>query len=416
MVDVRGFNGVMMRGVAGWMLAACLSGCATSSYGPLSASGRPVPPETFQAAKQRVAEEGIPAPIETYFVAYYAEGRENRALHAMRAGLGAMRLGRSDLAARMFDEAILDVDTLHEGARQADRARSKFVREQEKWFKGESYERSALFFYRGLLYLAAQDFGNAAACFKRTQLYDVTGDDAPGFAGDWYSAEWALAFASYQQGFTEDAIRALERAAQFSTRCGDVPPPRPDHNVLLVIESGGGPIKYRTGQHGEIMRYRPGPNPADRIEVRVNNTLSVQSAAAERLYVQATTRGTRQVDHILAGKAIFKEGTGAAAHVFGLGAVVASRHRGREANIATGVLAGLAAISAIASASTTPEADIRTWNNLPAAVYLVGLRLPRGQSQLELKGFDAHGHVVHNENLTVEMDGHTSVKLILARM
>lgn len=347
-------------------------------------------------------------------VALYAEGRENETLHALRAGLAALRCGELALAAQLFDRAITDVDALHAGARQAQRAQSKFVREQEKWFKGEAYERSAAFLYRGLLYLAANDFGNAAACFKRVQLHDITGDDAPGFAGDWYSAEWALAFASYHQGFPAEADQALARAAQFSTRAGNVPPPQPAHNVLLVVESGTGPVKYRTGRYGEQLRYRPGTNPVTEIEVVQHGQCIARSAPAERLTVQATTRGTRQVDYILAGKAQFKEGMGTAAAALGMGAVVVSDHDRR--GVATSVLMGLAALSAVASAATTPEADIRAWNNLPEAIYLIGLQLPAGSVQLQVRGRDATGAVKKTTEVSFALDAGTRVQVIFVRL
>jgi tetratricopeptide (TPR) repeat protein len=398
----------------GVVLAGLSTGCATSS-GPLSASGKRIPPETLAAAEQRVADEQIPKEIAHYAVALYAEGRENQCLHAMRAGLGAFRLGRYDLAQRWFDEAILDVEALEAGARQADRAKSKFVREQEKWFKGESYERSALFFYRGALYLMAQDFGNSSACFKRAQLFDITGDDAPGFAGDWYSAEWSLAFASYKHGYPHEAVTAMERAAKLSTRPAEMTPPMPDQNALVLVETGGGPVKHRGGQYGEKLYYRPGMNPVAAIEVRAGQKTMAKVGPSENLFTQATTRGTRQVDHILAGKAAFKEGTGAAAVALATGAVIASHHDSRGGNIATGVLAGLAAVSAIASSVTTPEADIRAWDNLPATIYLVGLVLPPGKTELEIRGYDRNGVFTKTATVTVEVDGNPPVKVINLR-
>jgi hypothetical protein len=366
------------------------SGCATTN-GPLSASGKPIRKETLDAAYQRVEREQIPENLRPYFVAMYAEGRENFALHAMQAGLEALRTGHLDLAERTLDLAVQDVEVLGAGNAAANRAQSKFAKEQEKWFKGESYERSALFLYRGLIYLIRHDFGNAAACFKRVQLYDITGDDAPGFAGDWYSAEWALALASLKNGFPQDADAAMKRAQGFSTRQGNVPPPSEACNVLVVVEDGFGPVKYRAGKYGELMRYRQVPSPVTTVDVREQGKVLATSAAAENLYVQATTRGKRQVDSILAGKARFKEGTGAAAVGLGVGALVASQHD--QQGIATGVLAGLALLSAGLSAAATPEADIRTWDNLPNSIFFLCLTLPPGESTLTVQGRTAAGLV-----------------------
>jgi len=373
--------------VKGWFLAVVLllwcAACA-STQGPLSASGKPIAPEAISNAVRVVDEQHIPESIRQPFVAMYAEGRENQALYAMRAGLAAMYIGDFPLAARTLDMAIADVDSLMAGAKEAQRASGKFVREQEKWFKGEAYERSALYFFRGLLYLTTNDFGNAAACFKRAQLYDITGDDAPGFAGDWYSCEWALALAAYKQGFPDEAQQAMERAAKFSTRQGDVPPPEPNQNVLVVVLTGGGPIKARAGKYGERLVYVEGPNPVTEVEVRQGERVLARSAPAESLYVQATTRGTRQVDYLLAGKANFKQGTAVAAAALGTGAVIASQQK--NGDVAAGVLAGLAILSALISSATTPEADVRAWDNLPHSIFLIGLTLSPGEQKLEVRG------------------------------
>jgi tetratricopeptide (TPR) repeat protein len=376
-------------------LAVVLSGCATE--GPLSASGKPISKATLDAAHRRVEQEQIPPDLQPYYFGMYSEGRENEALYEMRGGLAALRTGQLDRADKLLDLAGQDVDALLAGADEARRAQGKFTKEQEKWFKGENYERSALFLYRGLIYLIKHDFGNAAACFKRAQLYDITSDDEPGFAGDWYSAEWALALASLKQGFTEDADAAMKRAAAFSSRRGDVPPPGADCNVLIVVEAGEGPIKYRTGKYGEVMRYREVPSPVTKVEVLQNDKVLTASAAAESLFFQATTRGKRQVDSILAGKAQFKEGTGIAAAGLGAGALIAAQNE--RSGIAAGVLAGLALVSAGLSAATTPQADIRAWDNLPHSIYFLCLSLPPGESALSVMGHNAAGSVIRVQEL-----------------
>ena len=376
-------------------LAVFATGCATE--GPLSASGKPISKAALDTAHQRVQQEQIPPDLQPYYVSMYAEGRENMALYAMEGGLEALRTGQLDQAERLLNLATQDIDALLAGARDAQRAQGKFTKEQEKWFKGENYERSAAFMYRGLVYLIRHDFGNAAACFKRAQLYDITGDDEPGFAGDWYSAEWALALASLKQGFKEDANAAMKRAAEFRSVQGIVPPPGADCNLLIVVEAGDGPVKYRAGKYGELMRYREVPSPVTKVEVLQDRKVLTTSAATESLYFQATTRGKRQVDSILAGKAQFKEGTGIAAVGLGAGALIAAEHE--KSGIAAGVLGGLALLSAGLSAATTPQADIRTWNNLPHSLYLLCLSLPAGESALTVMGHNAAGSVIKIQEL-----------------
>ena len=404
-------------GLGGTLLVACaslLTGCATN--GPVSASGRPISPAVLAAAEQRVTTEQVPAELRNDYLALYAEGRENQALYSVRLGLDALRTGHKDLAKRAFDDAIQDVESLQAGASQAQRAQGKFVREQEKWFKGESYERAALYLYRGLLYFADQDFGNAAACFKRAEIQDITGEDAKDFAGDWYSAEWALAFASLKHGYPADAHQAFQRAEKFSTRQGPVPPPQAADNVLVVVEVGRGPQKYRSGEYGERLRFNEYVPRIQRVAIVQDNHELVRAAAAENLYVQATTRGTRQVDYVLEGKAAFKEGTGVAAGFLGTGALIAAGQHSREGNIAAGVLGGLALISAVTSAATTPQADIRAWDNLPHSIYLMSFKLPPGPAAFEVRGLGPADATVAKLVIQTETKQHQGVQVVFVRL
>lgn len=381
----------IVRVVAGLVAGVLLAGCA-STGAVRSASGTRVDPQALVEASEKVRARGIPETLQADFVRLYSEGRQNSVLHAMRAGLRAIRLGYDDLAREVFDQAIAEVEALQEGTRQARRAKSRFVGEREKWFKGENYERSALYFYRGLLYLKEQDFDNAAACFKRAQVQDITGDDAADFAGDWLSAEWGLALASLKAGRAEDAAAARRRAEGFARQVPDVAWPEPGMDTVVVVEAGRGPWKNRGGKFGEQLRFTERPSVVAQVEVA-----GVRQPVLESLYHQASTRGTRQVDYILGEKASFKEDTGTAALGLGVGAVAAAHTRTQEGAIAAGVL-GLAAIgTAIASAATQPEADIRAWDILPEAIFLVGLRSEGGA--LEVKGLDGEGRVVNQQSV-----------------
>jgi hypothetical protein len=372
------------------LITLLLASCATG--GRKSASGTDIDPQVYAQAQQRVADEKIPAPLAAEFTALYSEGKQNSVLHSMRAGLAALRLGYYDLAKRCLDSAIRDVEALQDGASQARRAAGKFVGDKEKWFKGESYERSALYFYRGALYLRDGDFGNAAACFKRSELEDITGDDEPGFSGDWYSDELALALASYQNGYPADAHAALKRAATFHSIQGNVPPPTPLTNTLIIIEAGVGPLKYAAGQYREQLRFRETPPATATVRATPPGPGS-QSAAAENLYFQATTRGTRQVDYILNGKASFKQGTGIAAIALGASAIAVADSHADRSGIAAGALALAAIGAAVTSALTTPEADTRAWDNLPHSIFLLNLALPASAASVTVTALDTGGRV-----------------------
>jgi len=90
-----------------------------------------------------------------------------------------------------------------------------------------------------------------------------------------------------------------------------------------------------------------------KVEVLQGDKVLTASAAAESLYFQATTRGKREVDSILAGKAQFKEGAGIAATGLGVGALIASQND-RKRDCPRACWPGLALISAGVSCRHDP--------------------------------------------------------------
>jgi hypothetical protein len=218
------------------------------------------------------------------------------------------------------------------------------------------------------------------------------------FAGDWVSAEWALALASLKAGRPEDAAAARRRTEGFARPVEGIVWPEADVDTLVVVEAGRAPWKNRAGKFGEQLKFTERPSPVARVEVA-----GVEQTMLESLYHQATTRGTRQVDYILGEKASFKEDTGNAALGLGVAAVAAAHTRTQEGAIAAGVL-GLAALgTAIASSATQPEADIRAWDILPEGIFLVGVRA-EGRA-LEVRGFDSKGRVVNQATVAAVGQG-----------
>jgi len=398
------------------LMMALTLGALCSCYSTIPEFDPPaalVEPERLVALETRMVRDQVPMELYKIFLPLYLDDKSNEVLHLMEAGLAAYRAGYFSLAATTLDRAIAQVEALQEGAEQAERVKGKFVAEEEKWFKGESYERSALYFYRGLLYLQAEDFGNAAAAFKRSELHDITGEEAEGFAGDWFSSEWALALASYKNGYPEDAERALERTKTFATRPKQAEWPDPGANLLLVVEAGGGPLKVRAGDSGEKLKFaRPG-NQVAQLAITTADGRTRTLVPAEDLFVQATTRGTRQIDYILGDKATFKEGasdlagdaTVAAAVATGvaLGSVGSTDQTIQNLGTGASIFGGLMAITAFAADATADatraEADVRAWQNLPGHIFLATFKVNGEAQRVTLHYLDANQKELFSRNL-----------------
>jgi hypothetical protein len=114
-------------------------------------------------------------------------------------------------------------------------------------------------------------------------------------------------------------------------RLGPPPAYDPQANVLLFVEMGRGPGKYAAGRHGEQLKFNAGQSRATAAVLKAGGVL-VRAPAYDDLSYQATTRGGRVMDHVLANKAVFKDatsGVGDAALV--TGAILAGHQRRHHA-------------------------------------------------------------------------------------
>jgi hypothetical protein len=111
---------------------------------------------------------------------------------------------------------------------------------------------------------------------------------------------------------------------------------------------------------------------------------------------QATTRGGRLMDHVLANKAVFKSTTGKAGDAALIAGGILAMQQGNN-SAADEVGAGLLAAGLVAkliSAATTPAADTRSWDNLPRFLSFAATSMPPGDHPATVEFFDSAGRVV----------------------
>jgi len=363
------------------VIAAAVSGCADQRL-----REQPVAPEVARAA---LADK--PFELKRHFMVALAQGPRNRVLNDMRLGLASMALDQTDLAAHLFDDALDGIEAVYAETESAERARKLFVKEAAKDFKGEPYERAMAYYYRGLLYLRAGDFDNAHASFKGGLIQDSFAED------ERYRADFGLL--AYLEGWASRCAgnTTLARAddAEFREIDSRTPLPADDQKVLVIAETGQGPMKRAVSPNGDdrprALTFRR-IGPAGRAQVSWRPPTAGKDAPSktvallpvEDIFHQASTRGGRAFDMILDGKAQFKSTAntiGDVALVGALGAAsVASNSRNRDvqngAAIATGALLMMALIGKATAAAVEADADTRTWETLPDQVHLIPLNLP----------------------------------------
>jgi len=351
------------------------AGCATDSYKNVPLTGNPL-------TDAPVAIEKGPA--------------RDRVLWEYRAGLAALREGNYELAKHYLDDAVTRLSNLYGPDASAKQARGQFSAEAKKTFLGEPYERVMAFYYRGILYWHDGEPDNARACFRTGEIMDSDTAERK-YAGDYVLLDYLDGYITSRLG--GDGADAIKRALD-TAKLWKPPAFTNKANVMVFLDYGRGPEKFATGQYGEELRFRGGHSPARSAQVKVAGALG-KAVPYDDILFQATTRGGRVMDHVLANKAVFKTTTSAVGDVAIVsGAILASQRNTQVAGLAT---LGVGIISKIVSATTTPAADTRTWENLPLYISFVALELPPGPQTLTVEFLDAANAPLPGATKTVHL-------------
>jgi len=348
----------------------------------------------------------LPPEVVTGHKRLVSEGERNSVLNAERLALDAMQLGCFDVARDYLDRALARIEAVYSDNPGAQKARSLWYDEGCKDFKGEPYERSMAYYYRGLLYMMDGEYDNARACFKSGVLQDAFAEEEQ-YRCDFASLVFLEGWASQALGDSDLANGAYAELARL--RPDFLRPPN-DANVLLIAETGKSPRKLADGMGHSELKFRRG---RDFSEVRARYSLDGTSSQPlypmEDVAWQAMTRGGRQVDKILQGKVQFRssnERSGTVLTDIASEMLLRSPAGGTSGAVMDGVGAALGLVGVVQlalSARTKPHADTRYWDNLPDAVHVAALTLPPGKHDLVLSYSDAYGQQVSAGNASVSI-------------
>lgn len=368
-------------------IAVALTGCETTHYVP----GKPLTGDAYIDG-QNAIQSGPP---------------KDRVLWQYRTAAVAMHRGQFTEAKQLLDDALARIGNVLGKDASARKARSYFSPEAKKTFIGEPYERVMAYYYRGILYWRDGEPDNARACFRSAALED-SGTVDKKYSSDYVLLDYLDGLASLKLG--GDGADAFKRA-ETEAKLSHPQAANPKANVLVFVEFGQGPTKYAVGEYAELLMFRVGASPARAAQVQVEQK-NFQLQPYDDLYFQATTRGGRVMDHILANKAGFKRATdvvGDAGLVSGL--VLATRKDTQAAGLG---VAAFGLLSKVASGITTPEADIRSWDNLPLYLSFAALELPPGEHTLTVDFLDAGNRLLagQTKSITVNVPAGAGDKVI----
>ncbi|MES1201812.1 MAG: hypothetical protein ABUS57_10235 [Pseudomonadota bacterium] len=335
----------------------------------LAQAGAKTPVPVGLSPEQRAAYlQDKPADAQRLFARVVDDGENSAVLNDARAALAAFQLGDSKSAAAALDDARTPIEAVFSDTPDAKKARSIWSKESSKRFLGEGYERAMVYYYRGLIFLEAGDYENAAASFRGGQLQDALTEDVAN-SQDFASLAYLRGWAGKCGGMATVAEESFAEAQKLKP---ELKAPLATENTLLIVESGGAPVKVGEGKYKETLTFQQNDAPfASSFSL---NGQAVPAVEAEDLFWQATSRGHRQMDTLLSNKAKTKEGTaavGSAAISVGAAMMQQSYLSNNNDMAGLGGMAMLGGLFASAmAAKMTPAADTRQWDNLPYKIYL----------------------------------------------
>ena len=351
--------------------------CSTIQQHEMAVKVDPEVQKTFLAEK----------PVETHrlYSRVLSEGERNLVLNHMRSGLAALQVGSDDVAAASFDQALDKIETIYADNPKAAEARSLFTKENVKDFKGEPYERAMAYYYRGLIHLKHAEYEEARNAFKAGILQDTMAADQ-NYTADFASLAFLDGWSSRCMGKASAAQEGFKEARKLRT--GLMAPALQD-NLLLIVETGTSPVKVNAGEHGEMMEQKQGKAGWLSAKFDVGGK-PVEAHLAEDVYWQASTRGGRQIQAVLDGKAQFKNvsdtvGDVAAVSAAGMLAISQFDNSNNPGAVYASLALGLFSLAAKGVAAVTrPEADLRYWDNLPDTILLATMPLPEDRASVSL--------------------------------
>lgn len=326
------------------------------------------------------------------YEAEIAEGGAEVTLDRNSAGVVSLVQGDLYGARFHFQEAFLEMEDLSASAGET--AGAMVGPERSKTWKGDPFDRCMNAYYLGITSWLLGDVDNAAAAFKAGLLRD--GDSArEGNARSDFGLLWFL------MGWAQRDARHEDRGEQALAMARGLDPKNPwmvaqfdeEPNLLLVVELGMGPVRKAAGSHGSDLDFRSRYYPAAWADVEAGGKEVGRTYPVSDLLYQATTRGTKTLDSINKGKAVFKDAAAVA------GVLVLKNSGSRGSNIAGGALL-------LASLLTPAEADTRSWDVLPGEVQVLLARLPPGTHELDVRVKDSSGRELRSVSpvITVTVD------------
>ena len=334
-----------------------------------------------------------------------AEPTVSSPLYEMERISVLLNQGKKDEAHELMMKVRADLDLLFDEKSEKE-AISLWHGENKKVYKGDAHERSTLYAFLAMSFMERGDWDNAERCVKNGLLADSANTKEERFNSDYALLQYLGYVACARGGRAADADRYKEELNATLRACSpaaaDVLGKSPLPNAFVVVWAGTPPSYVRGGAHKEIRHVIPGKKCAF-------DFLSAQPAGGDELLMaggladlnfQATTRGGREMDTVLADKAAAKTGMEASKNILILAGYgcFAAMGNDSKADLVLGCVGGgcflLGITFHIVGECINADADIRSWKNLPGELIVLPISLPERDTEVEVRGYKGWDNIV----------------------
>lgn len=313
--------------------------------------------------------ESKPAYLQDEYKKLVVEGRRNQTLNYLRIGIDAFNNNDIEQARVAFDGALRDVQSIYANNPEAAKARSAFYNEDIKSYKGEPYERSMAYFYRGLIFVVDGELDSARAAFMNALMQDAFAEEQQN-RSDFYVMLYMMGWSALMTGREDLANESFD---EIRRAIPDFKSPSINDKYLTVVTTGAAPRKLADGVSKDQLVYRRGKTSPDGLV----SIAGVQADFIGDVYWQASSRGGRPIDRVVEGQVRFKKGTRNVASALTNASGDLAAYAGGSG--ASGTLAGISLVGVGIqglSNSVKVRADTRYWDNLPDRLHIIASSEP----------------------------------------
>jgi tetratricopeptide (TPR) repeat protein len=353
--------------------------------------------------------------------------QDDRVIKLADLGITALHYGALQEARATLEETISIIGATLIDKKSLDTALALSGSEKAKIFKGEAHERALCYFYRGLIYMAEGDYENARACFISGEMQTDRFNEEKAIAGYWLSLKYLQSLMSYLCSYAQEMDLPKEIPEGLSYGVFNK-----EHDTIIIVASGFAPLKVqeelKPKEYG--LSYRPVisqvhavkvKNINDAVDNKIPDTLSDSDGEkeiffldqpTEDIYVQALSRGRRDMDKVLEAKKRYAQASVTRSDVSQAVAQVASQCGIYGLPVA--LVSSLFSISGREGAAKVDSiADLRQLNSIPGKIFIGTLKSSNNPILVEI--LDEQNNVIGYKKVLVPSSGE-KMNIVLVRV